>query len=279
MERSKPNTPKTRFQSRLRQATPDSEIGSTNARITRHRQRATMAPSDFTLPQSTVNRRIALDRTSVNTTHGSIDEPCATGSGSNDTELQHLYDQYLQNHVTEEILNRRQQEQWRSFLVQLATITKECNDLKEKLFQLKIRERDIINLTKIQSDIDSQIANTNECTQKEDVQALERTLSQLYCLLKPFDVLRVSNMVLPETTEEWCTIAKTMESCSETLKSIMDIIGPKKDSYENVSEAVKEFIHVFNNIKEYHQRLEKDVINLQFLVLKTASLALAENHD
>ncbi|XP_026671990.1 uncharacterized protein LOC108628031 isoform X2 [Ceratina calcarata] len=228
---------------------------------------------------ATVKRRLGLDRTSVFSTHGSMDGACTTGSEGNDTELKLLYDQYMQNLLTKEILKRRQQEKMHLFFIQLATIAKECNDLKEKLFKLKIRERDIMNLTKIQTAIDSQIADTNNCTLKEDIQPLESTLSQLYSHIKPFDVLRVSNMVLPETTEEWSNMRETMESCSETLKSIIDIIGLRKESYENVSKGVKEFIHIFDDIKEHHQRLEKEIPNLQFLVLKGASLALMEDHN
>lgn len=87
-------------------------------------------------------------------------------SESNDVELKLLYDEYLQNIMTEIILKEKAEERKQLFISQLATIAEECEHNEEKLFKLKTRERDIINLTKIQNDIDKQITDVNNCISK-----------------------------------------------------------------------------------------------------------------
>lgn len=92
---------------------------------------------------------------------------------------------------------------------------------------------------------------------------LEKILSQLYDLLKPLDILRCDNIVLPETPEEWEETKQALKSCSESLKSIIDLIGPKIESYQSVNEGIKEFVRTLNNIKD-HQRRYKITNSLLF---------------
>ena len=198
-------------------------------------------------------------------------------SDCSDMELKLLYDQYLQNTLTEIILKKKTEEKEMLFLSQLATITKEYDHNEEKLFKLKTRERDVINLSKIQNEIDSQINDANNCTSKyslkivlkyhatryiflkiikfafltgEENKNLQKTLSQLYNLLEPLDKLRCDNLVLPETPEEWKETKEALKSCSETLKLIMDMIGTKSESYQSVNKGVKEFVQTLSDIED-----------------------------
>lgn len=100
-------------------------------------------------------------------------------SECNDVELKLLYDQYLQRIMTEIILKKKTEEKEKLFLSQLATIAKEYDHNEEKLFKLKTRERDIINLTKIQNDIDSQILDVNNCTSKYYLNTIFSCITEL----------------------------------------------------------------------------------------------------
>ncbi|KOC67457.1 hypothetical protein WH47_11636, partial [Habropoda laboriosa] len=248
-----------------------------NVRASSSHHRQTMAASDFALPQSFTKKGSTMDRMSILPTQTSLDG--IIDSDSDDIELKLLYDEYLQNILTEIILKKKAEEKEKLYLSQLATIAKECEQNEEKLFKLKIRERDIINLTRIQNEVDSQIIDVHNCTKGEDVKTLENILSQLHSLLRPLDVLRCNNIVLPDTPEEWEETSKLLQSCSETLKSIMDLIGTKKESYETVNNGIKEFVSTANDIEDYQKRLEKELCNLQILVLKTASLSLMQSHN
>ncbi|XP_076759038.1 uncharacterized protein LOC143428203 [Xylocopa sonorina] len=198
---------------------------------------------------------------------------------SNDIELKLLYDQYLQKIMTQLILKKKQKETEKLFLSQLATIDKEYDRNKEKLFKLKARELDIINLTKIQNDIDSQLSDVKADTKREDIETVKNILSQLCCLLQPLDALRLDNIILPDTPEEREEMYKTLKSCSETLKSIINLIGDKNETYQSVNNGLKEFTNTFNDVQDHQKRLEKELCTLQGLVLKSASMSLNQNHN
>ncbi|KOX71876.1 hypothetical protein WN51_03021 [Melipona quadrifasciata] len=262
MQKDQSETPKLRRVRRLQKTTTPELLRrnttvdiTTNVRAGSSQHRATMVPSDFPLSQS---KNSYLN--------------CS------DMELKLLYDQYLQNIMTEIILKKKTEEKEMLFLSQLATISKEYDHNEEKLFKLKTRERDIINLSKIQNEIDSQINDANNCT-KEEKKKLQKTLSQLYNLLEPLDKLRCDNIVLPDTPEEWEKTKETLKSCSETLKVIMDLIGTKSESYQSVNKGIKEFVQTLSDIEDNQKELEKNLCNLQALVLKTASLSLMQIHN
>ncbi|KAK9310391.1 hypothetical protein QLX08_000367 [Tetragonisca angustula] len=285
MQKDQPETPKLRRVRRLQKATTPEVLRrnttadiTTNVRASSSQHRTTMAPSDFSLSQNFPKKKFALDRTSVFPTQSLMDGTRMVDSDCSDMELKLLYDQYLQNTMTEIILKKKTEEKEMLFLSQLATISKEYDHNEEKLFKLKTRERDIINLSKIQNEIDSQINDTNNCT-KEEKKKLQKTLSQLYNILKPLDELRCDNIVLPETAEEWETTKETLKSCSETLKHIMDLIGTKSESYQSVNKGVKEFVQTLSDIEDNQKELENKLCNLQALVLKTASLSLMQIHN
>ncbi|CAD1471895.1 unnamed protein product, partial [Heterotrigona itama] len=222
---------------------------TTNVRTVSSQHRATMAPSDFSLSQNYLKKRAALDRTSIFPTQSLMDGTRMMDSDCSDMELKLLYDQYLQNTLTEIILKKKTEEKEMLFLSQLATISKEYDHNEEKLFKLKTRERDVINLSKIQNEIDSQINDANNCTSEEN-KNLQKTLSQLYNLLEPLDKLRCDNIILPETPEEWEETKEALKSCSETLKLIMDLIGTKSESYQSINKGVKEFMQTLSDIED-----------------------------
>ncbi|CAL7935256.1 unnamed protein product [Xylocopa violacea] len=197
----------------------------------------------------------------------------------NDMELKLLYDQYLQKIMTQLILEKKQEEKEKLFLSQLATIDKEYDHNEEKLFKLKTRELDIINLNKIQNEVDLLLSDVKTCTKREDIKAMKNILSQLYSLLQPLDALRLDNIILPDTPEEWETMSKTLKSCSETLKSIINLIGDKNETYQSVNSGLKEFVSTFNDVQDHQKRLEKELCTLQGLVLKSASMSLMPNHN
>ncbi|XP_076248483.1 uncharacterized protein LOC143188227 [Calliopsis andreniformis] len=204
----------------------------------------------------------------------SLRQPLERDNESKDTELKLLYDEYLQKIMTEIILKKKLEEKEKLFLSRLATVAKECDSNLEKLFKLETRERDIIYLTKIQNDIDAQIIEVNKVTKNENIKMLKSISSQLYSLLQYVDVLRCNNVILPESSEEWNELHKTLKSCNETLKFIMDLIGTKSETYQSLNNDIKDFLNTYNNIQDHHKRLEKELGDLQALVLKTTSLSL-----
>lgn len=255
------------------------ENSITNVRAASSHHRSTMMPCDFVIPQNFAKKKLALDRMSIFSTQSLLDVTKMTVPECDDTEMKLLYDQYLQNMMLEVILKKKAKEKAELFLCQLATITKEYEHNEDKLFKLKTRERDIINLIKIQNDVDSQIIDVNNCTKEEDLQTLKDIISKLYNLLQPLDLLRCNDIILPETPEEWKETSKTLKLCSESLKSIIDLIGPKNKTYQDINMHIKEFVNIVNNIENHQERVEKMLCSLQALVLKTASLCLMQCHD
>ena len=283
MQKEQPEPSQTHRIKRTRNAsTPDQikkNIMDSTMTNNRSQHRATMSAADFAFLQSSSKRKLIMDRSVMGSTQILSEGNSINDSESNDVELKLLYDEYLQNTMTEIILKKKAEERKQLFLSQLATIAKECEHNEEKLFELKTRERDIINLTKIQNDIDKQIIDINNCINSEDSKKLIDILSKLHSLLQPLDKLRCNNIILPETPEEWEEMIKNLKLCNATLESITDLIGTKKESYQNVNSGIKEFINTFNNIENYTKRLEKDISDLEVLILKSTSLSLAQSDN
>ncbi|XP_017763777.1 PREDICTED: uncharacterized protein LOC108553413 [Eufriesea mexicana] len=285
MQKGHPTTPKLRRIKRVHSASvsdlskKNTTDGTTNIYTGSSHHRATMNTSDFALPQGISKRKIILDRSSIFPSQSLPEGSRIIDAECSDMELKLLYDQYLQKIMSEIIVKKNAEKYEKLFLSELATIAKECEHNETKLLKLETRERDITNLIKLQDDIDSQIIDANNCIKGDDNEMLEKILSQLHTRLQPLDVLRCNNIVLPDTPEEWEETSKTLKSCSETLKSIMNLIGTKNESYQNISKNIKEFVDTVNNIEEHRKRLEKELCNLQALALKTASLTLMQNHN
>ncbi|KZC03898.1 PREDICTED: uncharacterized protein LOC107193790 [Dufourea novaeangliae] len=251
---------------------PERQNASDAIRQTTVRHRLTMNSSDFVLPHNHL-RNHATDRLSM------LPQQFIEESADNeDVDLNLLYNEYLQNLMTEIILKKKKQKMEKLIVSQLATMAKEIDHNKEKLFELKTRERDIIHLTKLQNEIDSQIAEVKNCTKFESISKLKGILSQLYTLLRDHDVLRCDNVILPETPKEWEETLKVLKSSRDTLKSIMDLIGSENESYLGVNNGIKEFLNTYEHIKDLHKRLEKDILELQAYALKTAALSLMSSN-
>ncbi|XP_012137864.2 uncharacterized protein LOC105662135 [Megachile rotundata] len=262
---------------RVRKNILDTPISSIHSRGPHHR--ATMSSADFAIPQSFAKRKLAMDRSSIAPAPSILEASKLSDTESSDVELKLLYDEYLQKIMMEIILKKKAEEREQLFLSQLATIAKEYDHNEEKLFKLKTRERDIINLTKIQNNIDAQITDINNCIKSEDTKILGDILSQLHSLLQPLDKLRCNDIILPETPEEWEETTEALKSCSVTLESIMNVIGTKKESYQSVNNGIKEFVSTFNNIEDHIKRLEKELCSLESLVLRSASLSLMQSDN
>ncbi|KZC05171.1 hypothetical protein WN55_08778, partial [Dufourea novaeangliae] len=246
---------------------PERQNTSATIRQTHFRHRSTMNSSDFALPHNHLKNH-ATDRLSM-VSQQTIEE----STDNEDVELKLLYNEYLQNLMTEIILKKKKQEMEKLIVSQLATMAKEIDHNKEKLFELKTRERDIIHSTKLQNEIDSQIADI-KCIKFESISKLKGILSQLYTLLRDHDVLHCDNVILPETPKEWEETLKVLKSSRDTLKSIMDLIGSENESYLGVNNGIKEFLNTYEDIKDLQKRLEKDILELQAYTLKTAALSL-----
>ncbi|XP_076669086.1 uncharacterized protein LOC143369255 [Andrena cerasifolii] len=280
MQKDNPGTPKRRGAVKKHQA-PMSEVlnrttveSTSNIRAGMSRHRSTMAPFDFATPQI-ATRRVPVDRISMAPTKAAVegDADCS------DIELMLLYDEYLQNIMTDIILKKKVEDMEKLYVSQLAAMAKERERNEEKLFKLKTRERDIINLTKAQNEIDAQIMDANKYTKNTDIKELESILSQLHSLLECLDTLHCNNIVLPETREEWEETTEALKLCNDTLKSIMDLIGTKNESYQSVNDGIKDFLNTYNDIEGHHKRLEKELCDLQALVLEATSLSLTECPD
>ena len=216
-----------------------------------------------------------MDRTPMAVTRA----PAEGDADCNDTELMLLYDEYLQNIMMDIILKKKAEDMEKLYVSRLAAMAEERERAEEKLFKLKTRKRDIINLTKAQNEIDSQLVDVNKYTKNADIKTLESILSQLHSLLQCLDTLHCNNIVLPETREEWKETTEALKSCNDTLKSIMDLIGTKNESYQSVNNGIKEFLNAYNDIEGHHKRLEKELCDLQALVLEATSLSLMQSPD
>lgn len=72
--------------------------------------------------------------------------------------------------------------------------------------------------------------------------------------MQPLDLLRCNDIILPETPEEWKETSKTLKLCSESLKSIIDLIGTKSETYQDINMHIKEFVNIVNNIENHQER-------------------------
>ncbi|XP_033340295.1 uncharacterized protein LOC117228576 [Megalopta genalis] len=231
------------------------------------RTRSTMHPSEFLLPHNLTKTR-TVERISIRTPQ--VDK----SFDDEDTEMKLLYDKYLQSLMAEIIFKQKMQMKEKLAVSQLASLAKELDHNKQKLFELQTRERDIIHLNALQNEIDLQTEDVKKYIKSDYIQKIENILSQLHIVLKDCDVLRCDNVILPETPSEWEETIQALKSCCDTLKSIMVIIGPHIDAYLSVNEDVKDFLNTYNTIEDHHKRLEKEVNQLQALALKTVALSL-----
>ncbi|XP_011265679.1 uncharacterized protein LOC105257030 [Camponotus floridanus] len=245
-------------------------------KVTSHR--TTMMPGDIT--QKMLKKKIAVNsRQSIMPSHLSknLDTECKqrkTDTECKEVELGLLYDEYLQAMMMNLIIKKKAEEKKRLMITQLATIAQEIDQDAKKLMKIKSRERDIINLSIAQKEIDAQLAAVTECTKHKTFKIVEDMLSKLQSLLQPMDVLRCNDIILPKTQNEWERTQEILAKCSNTLKSIMNLINSKGETYCAVNDGLKNFVETYNDIENLQKKLEETLCNLQATILKNASFSL-----
>lgn len=119
-----------------------------------------------------LKKKIAVNsRQSIMPSHLSknVDTECKqkkTDAECKEVELGLLYDEYLQAMMMNLIIKKKTEEKKHLMVTQLATIAQEIDQDAKKLMKIKSRERDIINLSLAQKEIDAQITAVTECTSK-----------------------------------------------------------------------------------------------------------------
>jgi len=79
-------------------------------------------------------------------------------------------------------------------------------------------------------------------------------LSKLQSLLQPMDVLRCNDIILPKTQNEWERTQEILAKCSNTLKSIMNLINSKGETYCAVNDGLKNFVETYNEIENLQKK-------------------------
>jgi len=116
--------------------------------------------SFFTEPSK---KKITASRHSIMPLQVSVD---AQKKIDAERKLHLLYDKYLQAIGTELIIKKKTEERKHLLVTQLATMDQELDQITKKLIKIKTRERDIINLTLVQTEIDKQLVEINKCLSK-----------------------------------------------------------------------------------------------------------------
>lgn len=68
------------------------------------------------------------------------------------------------------------------------------------------------------------------------------------------DVLRCNDIILPKTQDEWERIREILTKCSNTLKSILNLIGSKGETYCAVNDGLTNFVKTFNEIEDLQKK-------------------------
>lgn len=236
---------------------------------TTSRNRATMMPGD--IAQNLSKKKITVNsRQSTMPLHLSknVETECK------DVEFGLLYDEYLQAMMMDLIIKKKSEEKKHLMVMQLATVAQEIDQDTKKLIKLKIRECDIINLSLAQKEVDAQLAAVEKCTKHETFKIVKDLLAKLQAFLQPMDVLRCNGIILPKTQDEWERTQEILTKCSNTLKSIINLIGSKGETYCDVNDGLKNFVETFNEIENLQKKLKETLCNLEIMILKNASLSL-----
>ncbi|KYN04008.1 hypothetical protein ALC62_04772, partial [Cyphomyrmex costatus] len=239
------------------------------------RSRVTLMPSDITQLQKIPKKKIAVDKQPIMPSQIVLD--AQKKLDSEELELGLRYNEYLQIMMMDHILKKKIQEKSRIMVMLIAAIGQEIAQDTQKLIKIKTRERDIINLSLAQKEADDQLIAVTKYTEDETFKIVQNMLSKLYVLLEPLDVLQCKGIMLPETEMEWKEIQEISRKCSNVLKSTINLIGSKGETYCAVNAGLKNFTETYDEIKALQKKLEEALCNLQVLILKNASLSVACN--
>ncbi|KAL0112083.1 hypothetical protein PUN28_013365 [Cardiocondyla obscurior] len=194
-------------------------------------------------------------------------------------ELGLLYDKYLQTIMMDLIIKKKTEEKKKQIVTQLATVAQEVDRDMQKLIKIKTRERDIINLSLAQKEVDAQLIAVTRCNDDKTFKIVKDILFKLQSLLEPLDILQCNGLILPNTEDEWKKIQEMLTKCSNVLKRITSLIGSKGETYCAVNDKLKNFTKTNNEIQDLQEKLEKALCNLQILMLKNASISLTFNEN
>ncbi|XP_015186054.1 PREDICTED: uncharacterized protein LOC107071519 isoform X2 [Polistes dominula] len=193
---------------------------------------------------------------------------------SKDMDLQFLYNDYLLSTMLEHLTEKNSKTLKESIVRQSADITKACAEDEEELNKLKIREKDIINLSIVQTKLDEQIEVINDYIKCGKISDIEDIMSQLCTALKPLDILRCNNIILPEKTNEWTELHEILKKCQNTLHNIRELINTNLETYETVHKGIQDFTSTYNDIEACQKKLDSALQDLQITVLKNGSFSL-----
>ncbi|KAI4488697.1 hypothetical protein M0802_011367 [Mischocyttarus mexicanus] len=193
---------------------------------------------------------------------------------SKDMDLQFLYNDYLLLTMLEHLTENNSKSLKESIVRQSADIDKECAGDEEELNKLKIREKDIMHLSIIQTKLDTQINIMNNYVKNGKIGSVKDIMSQLCTALKPLDILRCNNIILPEESNEWSALNETLKKCKNTLQDIRELINTNLETYENLHKGIKDITSMYNDIEACQKKLDDALQYLQIMVLKQASFSL-----
>ncbi|XP_012542871.1 uncharacterized protein LOC105840463 isoform X2 [Monomorium pharaonis] len=281
MQEESKDTPKLGAIRKIRNAnTPEipgmlSDTLSSTSRVT-SRSRVTMMPGDISQLQKVPKRKIIVGKQSIVPSQLSMDTFKKMDVESKEIELGLLYDEYLQTIMLDLIMKKKTEEKRQLLVTQLATVAQEIDQDTKKLIKIKTRERDIINLSLAQKEVDAQLIIITKCI-NETLKIVKDMLSKLQSLLEPLDILRCNDIILPETKEEWQEVLEVLKNCSNALKDIVNLIQSKGETYCAVNTELKNFAETYDKIENLQKELEESLCKIQVMILKNASLSLTYN--
>ncbi|XP_012279181.1 uncharacterized protein LOC105699057 [Orussus abietinus] len=263
-----PRTPKRKTKRLESSSTPDRKADVTlPSRNIDIRKRATMAPSDF-MQNQTFRKPISSKSSLAPDFFDNVKKV----ELEKDTELGSVYEKYLQALATELIMKRKVEEESKSMISQLASITKERDLVEDKLCKIKLRQMDVNYLSKAQNELDAQISDLSELTDVvKNKYPVKKTLQKLKTVLEPIDALRCKNIVLPESLEKWKEANEKLKETQTKLETIKELIGKKNESLQDVTTGVNELLETSSEIEKTRKTLEDTLTATQILVLKDAS--------
>lgn len=238
-------------------------------------QRVSMTPSELLQPQTLPRKKkYPLSRQSRLPSQLALDSMKEAEARSKDEELFLLYNEYLQAIMLEHLTKKKSEEMKNTIIKQLTTIAKQCAQDEEKLQKLKMRNRDIINLSIVQEELDSHINEINEYFGSNKISTVNEIMSHLYSVLEPLDQLQCNDIILPEKTEEWLELQKAFKKCENIFENIKELINTNAETYQNVHDGTKDFIILYNDMQSHKQKLDKILHNLQVLTVKYGAYSI-----
>lgn len=285
MEKNSSITPKNKFKIKRIGSTPESDkklnLNSlTSARFTT-RHKSTTSLHDLSLNVTTasaIKRKIGSTRQSLAAT--SLVNSFGLKkieTDNTDIETGLLYDEYLRTLMADVLLKKKETENQKKILNQLASLSKEQDLSNEKLMKMKSREKEIHYLSALQNYLDTLVTQIRSEFDVLQNSPIMDDLENLRIQLSPFDFLRCQGIDLPTTNAEQCKFEDTLNQCYNTMKEVSDLVKGKGENLEKVKTELEESIEVQRKIESLQKNLHSSINNLQISVMKSSSLSFAES--